>query len=165
MPYQDVWKFTPVSYRTSALWGRCPALTPLLQLITPSRVLGTADHVRSLDDLFFFLSSFLPSFLSFFLSYFQLLFFPLLFFSSIDICPISDTSFTPLWESLRQNLFLILIRHVNERSIACSLHQFWHDRKHRTINAAVLPESTGSFGLKLLHHINNIKSYLIITTW
>ena len=20
----DVWKFTPVSYRTSALWGRCP---------------------------------------------------------------------------------------------------------------------------------------------
>ena len=24
MPSQDVWKFTPVSYRTSALWGRCP---------------------------------------------------------------------------------------------------------------------------------------------
>ena len=46
----DVWKFTPVSYRTSALWGRCPALTPLLQLITPSRPSGTADHVRSLDD-------------------------------------------------------------------------------------------------------------------
>ena len=20
----DIWKFTPVSYRTSALWGRCP---------------------------------------------------------------------------------------------------------------------------------------------
>ena len=20
----DVWKFTPLSYRTSALWGRCP---------------------------------------------------------------------------------------------------------------------------------------------
>ena len=50
VPSQDVWKFTPVSYRTSALWGRCPALTPLLQLITPSRALGTADHVRSLDD-------------------------------------------------------------------------------------------------------------------
>ena len=32
MPSQDIWKFTPVSYRTSALWGRCPALTPLLQL-------------------------------------------------------------------------------------------------------------------------------------
>ena len=52
MPSQDVWKFTPVSYRTSALWGRCPALTPILQLITPSRASGTADHVRSLDDLF-----------------------------------------------------------------------------------------------------------------
>ena len=51
MPSQDVWKFTPVSYRTSALWGRCPALTPLLQLITLSRASGTADHVRSLDDL------------------------------------------------------------------------------------------------------------------
>ena len=22
--WTDVWKFTPVSYRTSALWGRCP---------------------------------------------------------------------------------------------------------------------------------------------
>ena len=21
---EDVWNFTPVSYRTSALWGRCP---------------------------------------------------------------------------------------------------------------------------------------------
>ena len=29
-----VWKFTPLSYRTSALWGRCPALTPLLHWIT-----------------------------------------------------------------------------------------------------------------------------------
>ena len=48
----DVRKFTPVSYRTSALWGRFPALTQLPQLITPSRALGTADHVRSLDDLF-----------------------------------------------------------------------------------------------------------------
>ena len=28
----------------------CPALTPLLQQITPSRALGTADHVRSLND-------------------------------------------------------------------------------------------------------------------
>ena len=53
MPSQDIWKFTPMSYRTSALWGRCPAPTPLLQLelITPSRASGTADHVRSLDDL------------------------------------------------------------------------------------------------------------------
>ena len=24
----DVWKFTPVSYRTSALWGRCPKRGP-----------------------------------------------------------------------------------------------------------------------------------------
>ena len=40
---QDVWKFTPVSYRTSALWGRCPTLTPLPQLITPSRAPGTLD--------------------------------------------------------------------------------------------------------------------------
>ena len=28
------------------------ALTLLLQLITPSRALGTADHMQSLDDLF-----------------------------------------------------------------------------------------------------------------
>ena len=50
MPSQDVRKFTPVSYRTLALWGHCPALAPLMQLITPRRALGTADHVRSLDD-------------------------------------------------------------------------------------------------------------------
>ena len=37
-------------YRTLALWGRCPALTPLLHLITPSRASGTADHVQSFDD-------------------------------------------------------------------------------------------------------------------
>ena len=49
----DVWKFNPVSYRTSALWGHYPALTPLLQLITPSRASGTADHVQSLDDLLY----------------------------------------------------------------------------------------------------------------
>ena len=35
----DVRKFTPVSYRTSALWGRCP-----------KRASGTATHLRSLDD-------------------------------------------------------------------------------------------------------------------
>ena len=29
----DVRKFTPVSYRTSSPWGRCPALAPLLKLI------------------------------------------------------------------------------------------------------------------------------------
>ena len=46
----DVWKLPPVSYRTSALWGRCPALTPLFHLITPSRASRTVDHVRSLDD-------------------------------------------------------------------------------------------------------------------
>ena len=50
VPPQDVWKFPPVFYRTSALWGRCPALTPLLHWITPSRASGTADQVRSLDD-------------------------------------------------------------------------------------------------------------------
>ena len=42
----DVRKFTPVSYRTSVLWGRYPALLQLFQLITPSRASGTADHVR-----------------------------------------------------------------------------------------------------------------------
>ena len=52
MPPQDVWKFPPVFYRTSALWGRCPALTPPSYWINPSRASGTADHVRSLDDLF-----------------------------------------------------------------------------------------------------------------
>ena len=31
--------------------GPLPALTALLQVITPSRASGTADHVRSLDDL------------------------------------------------------------------------------------------------------------------
>ena len=51
MPTQDVSKFTPVSYRTLALWGGCPALILLLQLITPSRASGTTDHVQSLDDL------------------------------------------------------------------------------------------------------------------
>ena len=50
MPSQDVWKFTPVSYRTSALWGRCPAHSTSSD-ITPSRASGTAGHVRSLDDL------------------------------------------------------------------------------------------------------------------
>ena len=52
--WTDIRKFTPLSYRTSALWGRCPALTPPLQLITPSRASGTADHVQSLDDLLLF---------------------------------------------------------------------------------------------------------------
>ena len=39
--------------RQEASYGQqypCPALTPLLQLLTPSRASGTADHVRSLDD-------------------------------------------------------------------------------------------------------------------
>ena len=58
MPSQDVRKFTPMSYRTSVLWGHCPALTQLLQLITPSRASGTADHVGSLDDLSFSIPSF-----------------------------------------------------------------------------------------------------------
>ena len=49
MPSQDVRKFTPVSYRTLALLGCCPALT---QLFPPSRALGIAEHVQSLDDLF-----------------------------------------------------------------------------------------------------------------
>ena len=52
MPSQIVWKFNPVSYRILALWGHCPALTLLLLFITLSRASGTADHVRSLDDLF-----------------------------------------------------------------------------------------------------------------
>ena len=43
-PSQDVWKFTPLFYRTSTLWGRCPALTPLLQLIALNRASGTADQ-------------------------------------------------------------------------------------------------------------------------
>ena len=42
----------PVSYRTLAFWGCCPALTPLLNLITWSRALDTTDQVRSLDNLF-----------------------------------------------------------------------------------------------------------------
>ena len=55
MPSQDNWKFTPVSDRTLAVWGRCPALTLIFQLITPSRASGTAAHVRSFDDLLLFL--------------------------------------------------------------------------------------------------------------
>ena len=38
-------------YRTSALWGRCPAPSPQPRQNCPSRATGTADHVRSLDDL------------------------------------------------------------------------------------------------------------------
>ena len=45
-------KFIPVCYRTLALWGRSRALTPLFQLITPSRASGTADNEQSLDYLF-----------------------------------------------------------------------------------------------------------------
>ena len=55
MPSKDVWKFTSVSTKTSTLWGRSVALTPLLPLITPSRASGTADHVQSLDDLLSFI--------------------------------------------------------------------------------------------------------------
>ena len=44
-------KFTPVSYRTLALLGCCPALTLFFQLFSPSRASGIADHLRSLDDL------------------------------------------------------------------------------------------------------------------
>ena len=40
----------PCVLQDIGLWGRCPAPTQLLQLITPSRASGTADHVRSLDD-------------------------------------------------------------------------------------------------------------------
>ena len=36
LPPQDVWKFPLVFYRTSALWGHCPALTPLLHWIALS---------------------------------------------------------------------------------------------------------------------------------
>ena len=53
-------------YRTSAFWGRCPACTPPLQLITSSRASGTADHVRSLDNQFFFSLAFSPSIYDFF---------------------------------------------------------------------------------------------------
>ena len=70
MPSQDVWKFTSVSYRTSALWNRCPALTLLFQLITSSRASGTADHVRSLDDLFKFIKNFAMPFNCHFLEVF-----------------------------------------------------------------------------------------------
>ena len=45
-------KLTPVSYRTLALLGCCPALTLFFQLFPPSRVSGIAEHVQSLDDLF-----------------------------------------------------------------------------------------------------------------
>ena len=53
--WTDIRIFTPLSYRTLVLRGRCPALPPLLQLITPSIASVTADHVRSLDDLFVYL--------------------------------------------------------------------------------------------------------------
>ena len=54
MPPQDVWKFPPVFYRTSALWGCCPALTPPLYWITPSRASGIADHILPLGDWLLF---------------------------------------------------------------------------------------------------------------
>ena len=54
MPPQDSWKFTCVLQDIGPLGPlHCPVLTPLLRLITPSRALGTADHVRSLDDLLY----------------------------------------------------------------------------------------------------------------
>ena len=59
-----------MTYRTSAFWGRCPALSPLLQLITSSRASGTADHVRSLDDLFKFIKNFAMPFNCHFLEVF-----------------------------------------------------------------------------------------------
>ena len=46
------WSVGPLVHKTSALLGRCLALTLLHQLITPSVASGTADHVQSLDDLF-----------------------------------------------------------------------------------------------------------------
>ena len=45
VPSLGVWKFTPMFYRTSALWGPCPTLIPLLHWIIPSGASGTADHV------------------------------------------------------------------------------------------------------------------------
>ena len=64
--WHHIRKFTPVSYRTLALWGRCPAFTQLLQLIISSRASSTADHVRSLDDFFFSFLFFFFFFLFFF---------------------------------------------------------------------------------------------------
>ena len=56
----------------------CPALAPLLQLITPSRTLGTADCARSLNDL---ISSFLQFSFNLFISLIS--FFLPIFFSFI----------------------------------------------------------------------------------
>ena len=44
MPPKDIWKFIPVSYRTLVLWGHCPVFNPIMPLIAPSRVSGTADQ-------------------------------------------------------------------------------------------------------------------------
>ena len=66
---------------STQLLGRCPALTLLLQLITPSRESGTADHVLSSDDLFslpcFSLFLVFLSCFSFFLVFLSFLFFSL----------------------------------------------------------------------------------------
>ena len=52
----NVPKFTPVLYRILTSYSHCLALTPLRQQL--SRAMGTADHMRSLHDLFkFHLSS------------------------------------------------------------------------------------------------------------
>ena len=34
----DIWKFTPVSYRTSALWGCCPKRIELNELNKPNEL-------------------------------------------------------------------------------------------------------------------------------
>ena len=39
----DIWKFTPVSYRTSALWGRCPKRRTMLDTRQPLTWVGRGD--------------------------------------------------------------------------------------------------------------------------
>ena len=53
MPPQNIWKFTCV-LQDICLLGPLPCSHSTSSAITPSRALGNADHVRSLDDLIFF---------------------------------------------------------------------------------------------------------------
>ena len=52
----DIWKFTPVSYRTSALWGRCPkSKTKSVRLLKEisERIAGTAADSAFCRDMKF----------------------------------------------------------------------------------------------------------------
>ena len=116
MPSQDVWKFTPVSYRTSALWGRCPALTPLLQL---SLQAGLRVPLTTCDPwMTCFLCLYLCSDFLYFLSLFLYLNF--LYFFCLYVC-LNFLYFLCLF--LYQDFFQSCVGDSKTHSVQRSIHQ------------------------------------------